>query len=120
MLVFAFEWNLFFTRNNLCIYDAAPKKRLQMTCTSSSLWIGMESTLYLWHSSKERIAVDLHLVILADRDGAYVVFWRSSEEKVAVDLHLVVLADEDGAHVVLVAQLRGEDCSRPAHRCPCG
>ena len=31
--------------------------------------------------------------------------WRSSEEKVAVDLHLIVLADRDGAHVVLVAQL---------------
>ena len=29
--------------------------------------------------------------------------WRSSEEKVAVDLHLIVLADEDGAHVVFVA-----------------
>ena len=40
----------------------------------------MECTLYLWHSSKK---------------------------KVAVDLHLVVLADQDGAHVVLVVQLRG-------------
>ena len=29
--------------------------------------------------------------------------WRSSEEKVAVDLHLIVLADEDGAYVVFVA-----------------
>ena len=31
--------------------------------------------------------------------------WRSSEEKVVVDLHLVVLADQDGAHIVLVVQL---------------
>ena len=31
--------------------------------------------------------------------------WRSSEEKVAVDLHLIVLADRDGAHIVLIVQL---------------
>ena len=31
--------------------------------------------------------------------------WRSPEEKVAVDLHLIVLTDQDGAHVVFVAQL---------------
>ena len=31
---------------------------------------------------------------------------RNPEEKVEVDLHLIVLADRDGAHVVLVAQLR--------------
>ena len=33
----------------------------------------MERTLYLWRSSEEKVAVDLHLVILADEDGAYVV-----------------------------------------------
>ena len=32
--------------------------------------------------------------------------WRSSGEKVAVDLHLAVLADREGAHIVLVVQLR--------------
>ena len=37
--------------------------------------------------------------------------WRNSEEMFAVDLHLVVLADRDGADIVLVARLRGEDCS---------
>ena len=31
--------------------------------------------------------------------------WRSSEEKVADDLHLIVLVDQDEAYVVLVAQL---------------
>ena len=30
----------------------------------------MERTLYLWHSSEEKVAVDLHLVVLADQDGA--------------------------------------------------
>ena len=30
----------------------------------------MEHTLYLWRSSEEEIAVDLHLVVLADADGA--------------------------------------------------
>ena len=33
----------------------------------------MERTLYLWCSSEEKVAVDLHLVVLADEDGAYVV-----------------------------------------------
>ena len=84
----------------------------------------MERTLYLWHSSEKRATVNLHLVVLADRDGAYIVLvaqllggrlqstctssslrigmertlylWHSSEERVAVDLHLVVLADWDG------------------------
>ena len=37
--------------------------------------------------------VDLHFIILADRDGA----------SIAVDQHLVVLADRDGVHIVLVA-----------------
>ena len=32
----------------------------------------MERTLYLWRSSEEKVAVDLHLVVLADEDGAYV------------------------------------------------
>ena len=45
----------------------------------------------MWRSSEEKVAVDLHLVVL--------------EEKVAVDLHLVVLVDQDGAHIVLMAQL---------------
>ena len=37
-----------------------------MTCTSACLRIGMERTLYLWRNSEEKVAVDLHLVILAD------------------------------------------------------
>ena len=45
--------------------------------------------------------------------------WRSSEENVTVDLHLVVLADKDGAHIVFVVQLRREGYSRPAPRRPC-
>lgn len=32
-----------------------------------------EHTLYLWRSSEEEVADDLHLVVLADQDGAYVV-----------------------------------------------
>ena len=84
----------------------------------------MERMLYLWRSSEERVAVDQHLVVLADKGGAHVVLvaqlrrrklqstctssslrirmertfylWRSSEERVAVDLYLVVLADRDG------------------------
>ena len=46
MLVLAFEWNLFFTRNIF---------------------------LYLRCSSGEEVPVDLHLIVLADEDGAYVV-----------------------------------------------
>ena len=46
MLAFVFEWVLFFIRNNL----------LNLRC-----------------SSEEEIPVDLHLVVLADEDGAYVV-----------------------------------------------
>ena len=30
-------------------------------------------TLYLWRSSEEKVAVDLHLVVLADEDGAYII-----------------------------------------------
>ena len=37
--------------------------------------------------------VDLHFIVVADRDGA----------RIAVDLHPVVLADRDGVHVVFVA-----------------
>ena len=89
--------------------------------------------LYLWRSSENRATVDLHLVALAGRDGAYVVLvvqlqgkglqstctlsslrmemegtlylWRSSEKKAVGDLHLVALAGRDGAYVVLVVQL---------------
>ena len=28
--------------------------------------------MYLWCNSEEKVAVDLHLAVLADRDGAYV------------------------------------------------
>ena len=66
MLAFAFEWNLFFTRNIL-------RDISQSTCASSSLRIGMEQTLYLWRNSEERFAVDLRLVVLTDRDGADIV-----------------------------------------------
>ena len=34
--------------------------------------------------------------------------WHSTEKKAAVDLHLVVLADGDGVYVVLVVQLLGK------------
>ena len=34
----------------------------------------MERTLYLWHSSEEKVAVDLYLIVLANEDGAHVVF----------------------------------------------
>ena len=33
----------------------------------------MERTLYLWRSSEEKVAVDLHLIVLVDEDGVYVV-----------------------------------------------
>ena len=44
----------------------------------------------------------------------------NSEGDIPVDLHLTVLADKDGAHIVFVAHLRGEGCGRPAPRHPCG
>ena len=56
----------------------------------------MERTLYLWCSSEERVAVDLHLVILADRDGADIVLVARLRERIVVDLHLVILADKGG------------------------
>ena len=34
----------------------------------------MERTLYLWRSSEEKVAADLRLVVLANKDGACVVF----------------------------------------------
>ena len=34
----------------------------------------MERTLYLWRSSEDKFAVDLHLVVLADKDGVHIVF----------------------------------------------
>ena len=40
---------------------------MQSTCTSSSLRMRMERTLYLWRSSEEKVVVDLHLVFLAER-----------------------------------------------------
>ena len=46
MLVFSFEWNLFFTRNIF---------------------------LYLRYSSAEEVPVDPHLAVLADEDGAHVI-----------------------------------------------
>ena len=30
--------------------------------------------MYLWHSSEEKVAVDLRLAVLADKDGVNVVF----------------------------------------------
>ena len=55
---------------DLCTCDAALKRRSQMTYTLLSLWIEMGRILYLWRSSEERVADDLHLIVLADRDGA--------------------------------------------------
>ena len=55
------------------LWDVALKWRVQSTRASSSLWAGMERMLYLWHSSENKAGVDLHLVVLADGDGAYVV-----------------------------------------------
>ena len=68
----------------------------------------------------ERILVDLHLVVLADREERTLYLWRSSVERIAIDLHLVILADRDEADIILVAQFRGEDCSPPAPRQPRG
>ena len=39
-----------------------------MTCSSSSFEIRVERTLYLCRSSKDKVAVDLHLVVLVDKD----------------------------------------------------
>ena len=47
MLVFVLEWTLLTALNSLCAGDAA--------------------------APKEKVAVDLHLVVLADRDGADVI-----------------------------------------------
>ena len=44
---------------------------------------------------KEKVAVDLHLVVLAERT---LYLCRSSKEKVVVDLHLVVLAGRNEFH----------------------
>ena len=49
-----------------------------MTITSSSLRIRMERMLYLWRSSKEKVVVDLHLVVLADQDGVHIVLVAKS------------------------------------------
>ena len=45
-----------------------------MTCTSLSLHIRMERMLYLWRTPEEKVAVDLRIIVLADEDGAHVVF----------------------------------------------
>ena len=45
-----------------------------MTCSSSFLQVRIERTLYLCHSSKDKAMVDLHLIVLVDKDGADVVF----------------------------------------------
>ena len=50
------------------------RRRLQSTCISSSLLMGMERTLYLCRSSEDKVVLDLYLVVLADKDGADVVF----------------------------------------------
>nr|XP_020197179.1 rab11 family-interacting protein 4B-like [Aegilops tauschii subsp. strangulata] len=44
----------------------ALRRRSQSTCTSSSLRIRTERTLYLLRSSEEKVTVDQHLVVLAD------------------------------------------------------
>ena len=59
---------------DFCACDAALRRRSQTNCTSPSLRIEMERTLYFWSSSKERVADDLHLVVLVDREGAHIVF----------------------------------------------
>ena len=41
--------------------------------------------------------VDLHLVVLADKDGAGVAFVSKLRGQIVVDLHLFVLADKDEA-----------------------
>ena len=114
--------NSFFIRDNFCICSAAPKekvvvvlhlivlaewdgahvvfvaklprRRWQSTCTSPSLWIEMERTLYLWRSSREeggsrpapRRPCGLGW-------SACCICGEAPKEKVAVDLHLVVPAD---------------------------
>ena len=55
------------------LWDVALKWKVQSTCVSSSLRAGLGRMLYLWHSSEKKAAVDLHLVVLVDGDGAYVV-----------------------------------------------
>ena len=62
----------------------------------------------------------LHLFVLADRDGADIVFVSKLRGQIMVDLHLVVLADKDGAYIEFLAQLRRGGCSRLVPRRPCG
>ena len=49
------------------------------------------------HSSEDEVVVDLHLVVLADKDGANIVFVLKLRGHIGVDLHLAILADKDGA-----------------------
>ena len=39
--------------------------------------------------------VDLRLVVLADKDGANIIFVSKLRGKIVVNLHLAVLADKD-------------------------
>ena len=125
------------------------RRRLQSTCTSSSLRMGMDHMLYLWRGSKgEGCSRPAPRCPCRWRWSAHCICSTAPKDKVAVDLYLVVLVDRDGAHIVLVAQLRrrrlqltctssslrigmertlylwrsseGEGCSRPAPRRPCG
>ena len=60
---------------------------------------------YFWFVAWNfRIYLNYFLVYLRLLLGSAPLYlWRSSEEKVAVDLRLAVLANKDGAHVVFVA-----------------
>ena len=66
----------------------------------------MERTLYLWHSSEgegsSRLAPRRPC---GSGWSARCTCGEAPKEKVAVDLHLVVLADQDGEHIVFMAQL---------------
>ena len=149
MLAFAFDWTLLTAWNSLFAGDAALRGQLQSTRASSSSRIGMEQTLYLRRSSEgegcSRPAP--HHPCGWGWSGRCICI-VAPKEKVAVNLHLVVLADRDGADVVLMPQLRrrrlqstctssslrigmertlylcrsseGEGCSRPTPRHPCG
>ena len=78
-----------------------------MNSPSSGTRSSLETTFCICGAApKEKVAVDLHLVVLAGRRwSTRCICGEAPKEKVAVDLHLVVLAEWDGAHVVIVAKL---------------
>ena len=121
MLVLALEWNLFFTRNTLVfemqLWGGVPSQpALCHPCGS-----GWSARCTCGSAPKEKVAVDLHLVVLADWDGAHVAFvvklrrrrWQSTCTSSFLRIGMECM-------LYLWRSSQGEGGSRPASRRPCG